>query len=169
MGWSACHVMKTLVAVDGSACTGRLLEWLRDHGWFVDGHRLTMLHVVPAMPHRAAREMMPDVLEEFYDAEARPVWNLVRGFLESNHAKAQFRREIGDAAACIARIAVEEHFELIAMGTHGPCPLTRLILGSVTAKVLATCPTPMLLVPRDVPPSLPQELEIRDVARHAFG
>jgi nucleotide-binding universal stress UspA family protein len=161
--------MKTLVAVDGSACTGRLLEWLRDHGWFDTVHHLTMLHVVQAMPHRLSRSMTPDVLEETYDAEARPVWNLVRGFVESNHAEARFRREVGDAAQWISKIAVEERFELIAMGSHGPCPLTSFLLGSVAAKVLAGCPIPMLLVPRDAVLSTSPETAARDSARHAVG
>jgi nucleotide-binding universal stress UspA family protein len=146
--------MRILVAVDGSACTGRLLEWLRDHDWLSEGRSLTILHIVEALPHRATQSLAPGVLDEIYDAEARPVWNLVRGFLASNHAHAQCRREVGDAARWISMIAEEERFDLVAMGSHGPCPLTSFVLGSVTAKVLATCSTPLLLVRQDaIPPA----------------
>ena len=52
------------------------------------------------------------------------------------------RVEVGDAAHAIVRFAHEEKVSLIMMPTHGYGPFRRLLLGSVTAKVLhdAHCP-----------------------------
>ena len=48
----------------------------------------------------------------------------------------------GDPARMIVEYATEEHVDLIMMPTHGYGPFRRLLLGSVTAKVLhdANCP-----------------------------
>ncbi|MBZ5594713.1 MAG: universal stress protein [Acidobacteriia bacterium] len=50
--------------------------------------------------------------------------------------------EVGDPATLIAEFARSEHADLIMMPTHGYGPFRRLLLGSVTAKVLhdAECP-----------------------------
>jgi nucleotide-binding universal stress UspA family protein len=48
----------------------------------------------------------------------------------------------GDPAATIARLAEEEHVDLIVMGTHGRTGLMRLLMGSVAEAVVrrASCP-----------------------------
>jgi nucleotide-binding universal stress UspA family protein len=52
----------------------------------------------------------------------------------------------------IGRIAVEQHADLIVMGTHGRKGLPRAILGSVAERVIRTSSVPVLTVhgPRDV-------------------
>ena|SRR5919197_2913821 len=52
----------------------------------------------------------------------------------------------GDPGVEIAQAAVEGHFDLIVMGTHGRRLLTRALLGSVANKVLASASVPVLLV-----------------------
>jgi nucleotide-binding universal stress UspA family protein len=47
------------------------------------------------------------------------------------------------------------HSDLLAMGTHGRSGFDRLILGSVTEKVLRKAECPVLVVPGGVPDSLP--------------
>ena len=48
----------------------------------------------------------------------------------------------GDPAATIARLAEEEHVDLIVMGTHGRTGVMRLLMGSVAEAVVrqANCP-----------------------------
>jgi nucleotide-binding universal stress UspA family protein len=52
-----------------------------------------------------------------------------------------YRLADGDPGTTIARIAREEHCDLIVLGTHGRSALSHLLSGSVTQKVLrlATC------------------------------
>jgi nucleotide-binding universal stress UspA family protein len=56
------------------------------------------------------------------------------------HVKRALRE--GDPARTIVEYATEEHIDLIMMPTHGYGPFRRLLLGSITAKVLhdAKCP-----------------------------
>jgi nucleotide-binding universal stress UspA family protein len=50
----------------------------------------------------------------------------------------------GDPAAAIARLAEDEHVELIVMGTHGRTGLLRLLMGSVAESVVRRAPCPVL-------------------------
>ena len=50
----------------------------------------------------------------------------------------------GDPAVAIARLAEEEHADLIVMGTHGRTGLTRLLMGSVAEAVVRRAPCPVL-------------------------
>jgi nucleotide-binding universal stress UspA family protein len=62
---------------------------------------------------------------------------------EFAHLEVERVAELGDAAQVIARFAHAHAVDLIMMPTHGYGPFRRLLLGSVTAKVLhdARCPT----------------------------
>lgn len=59
----------------------------------------------------------------------------------------------GDPASLILEVAEEVGADLIVMGTHGRAGLERLILGSVTDRVLRRAPCPVVAVP---PPSREQ-------------
>ena len=53
---------------------------------------------------------------------------------------------IGDPASTIVDVAKRGKFALIVMGSHGRSALASLVLGSVTAKVIAHCTIPVLVV-----------------------
>jgi nucleotide-binding universal stress UspA family protein len=58
----------------------------------------------------------------------------------------QLRRdEDASAAENIVRTAVEEGADLIVVGSHGRTGISRLMLGSVAAKVVAGSPVPVLV------------------------
>ena len=52
----------------------------------------------------------------------------------------------GDPATEIVRYAVEASFDLIVMGTHGRTGLTKLLIGSVASRVIATARCPVVTV-----------------------
>ncbi len=56
------------------------------------------------------------------------------------------RIEVGEPAETIVRVAREERFDLIAMGTRGLSGFTRLMVGSVLEKVIHDAPCPVLAV-----------------------
>ncbi|MDP1535952.1 MAG: hypothetical protein Q8L95_02040 [Burkholderiales bacterium] len=66
--------MKVLLAVDGSACTKRMLAYVAAHDeWLGARHRYTVLNVVPLMPPRAAVTAARDVIQRYYHDEAERV------------------------------------------------------------------------------------------------
>ncbi|MEW6750642.1 MAG: universal stress protein, partial [Candidatus Latescibacterota bacterium] len=52
----------------------------------------------------------------------------------------------GDAADCIIRQAQEEQVDAVVMGSHGRTGLPRLLVGSVTERVVGLAPCPVLVV-----------------------
>jgi nucleotide-binding universal stress UspA family protein len=61
----------------------------------------------------------------------------------------------GDAAAEILACADTLNPDLLVMGTHGRTGFERLVLGSVTEKVLRKASAPVLTVPRGLPDAVP--------------
>lgn len=104
---------------------------------------IILLHVLPPYREFGAMELasaMTDILAaRRTDAEQR-----IAGFLREELAPHRVRRLLldGDPAREIVDCARREEAGLIVMPTHGYGPFRRLLLGSVTAKVLhdADCP-----------------------------
>jgi nucleotide-binding universal stress UspA family protein len=59
--------------------------------------------------------------------------------------------EEGEAATAIVEHARQMHADLVVMGTHGRRGFDRLLLGSVTERVLRKAPCPVLTVPPHAP------------------
>jgi len=55
--------------------------------------------------------------------------------------------EIGTPTQCINEKAASEDVDMIVMSTHGRTGLEHMMLGSVTEKVVARAPCPVLVVP----------------------
>jgi nucleotide-binding universal stress UspA family protein len=139
--------MKILVPVDGSRFTKRMLAYLTAHDeWLGTLQQYTLLHVPPAVPARAASAVDKQLLKSYYSDEAEKVFKPIRTFLSRQGIEATFVSRPGNPAEVIADAATQGRFDLLIMGSHGHGPLGLLVLGSVTAKVMARCATPVLIV-----------------------
>ena len=58
----------------------------------------------------------------------------------------QTRNVEGPPADAIARVADEEHFDLVVVGTHGRTGMRHFLLGSVAEHVIRTCKVPVMTV-----------------------
>jgi nucleotide-binding universal stress UspA family protein len=104
---------------------------------------IVLLHVLPPYREYGAIEMagaMTEILADRRTAAERDI----AGFLREELAGYRVRRLLleGDPAGEIVDCAHREQAGLIVMPTHGYGPFRRMLLGSVTAKVLhdADCP-----------------------------
>ena len=139
--------MKILVPVDGSAFTKRMLAFLAAHDdWLGSAHQYSLLHVAPAVPARAAAVIDKQVLKSHYADESEAVFKPIRTFFKKQKIEATFTAKVGQAADNIAEVASKGGFDLVMMGSHGHGVLGRLVMGSVTTKVMAHCTTPILIV-----------------------
>lgn len=139
--------MKILIAADGSAYTKRMLAYLAAHDeWLGDKHDYTVLTVVMGVPSRAAAVVDKATLKRYYDEEAEKVLKPIRSFLARQGIRASYVGKVGQAADVIAAHAEAGHFDLLLMGSHGHGNLASLVMGSVAARVMARCKTPLLLV-----------------------
>lgn len=140
--------MKILVAVDGSAYTQRALDYLASHAdWLVRGHQLTLLTVVASVPPGAASMLERKTLQSYYDDQAEEVFAPARQALAAQGIEAEFLAKTGHAAEVIAQTAQAGGYDLMLLGSQGHGTLGKLVLGSVSTKVLANCGVPALLIP----------------------
>jgi len=104
---------------------------------------IILLHVLPPYREFGAVEMASVVTDIVADRR-RDAERRIAGFLSQELAPHRVRRLLldGDPAREIVDFAHREGAGLIAMPTHGYGPFRRMLLGSVTAKVLhdADCP-----------------------------
>jgi nucleotide-binding universal stress UspA family protein len=140
--------MKMLVAVDGSPYTKHMLAYLAAHDEWLGNkkHDFTVVHVVPAVPPRAAAVFAKDTLDAYYHDECEAVFEPIRAFFKQLGIDAQFVTKVGHAADLVAKMADDGKYDLLVMGSHGHGSLSNLVMGSVTTKVIAHCRTPVLLV-----------------------
>ena len=122
-------------------------------GWY--GAAITVMHVhtvsVPLLP------MDPVVAPQAYvpvalsDDERSSVMKAIESFVAGDRASGRRIEPLVEEAlnvpGAIAARAGALRVDLIVMGTHGRTGFSRLVLGSVTEKVLRTAPCPVLCVP----------------------
>lgn len=120
---------------------------------------ITVLHVFPTAPltayapgmpgfepnvlTRADRDQLLEQMKQFIETESVPGIPVDRTIRE------------GDVTREILSQATEMKAQLLAMGTHGRSGFERLLLGSVTEKVLRKASCPVLTVPRRHPDAVP--------------
>ena len=141
-------LQSVLCPVDGSPCSELALrhaaEWCRR-----TGARLVVLSVRPIAPTpalwlttaSALPAEAPDAAERAREALAEDV----RGAVEL--AGVQVEVAEGSIVGEILRVARERAADAIVMGTHGLSGVDRLVLGSVTEKVVRKASCPVLVVP----------------------
>jgi len=140
--------MKILVAADGSPYTKRMLAYLAAHDDWIGSksHEFTVLTVVPAIPPRAASVIDRETLKGYYEEEGEKIFKPVRSFFGKQGLEPKYVCKVGHAAETIAKLAESGDFDLIVMGSHGYGAIGKLVMGSVTTRVLADCGVPVLLV-----------------------
>jgi nucleotide-binding universal stress UspA family protein len=97
-----------------------------------------------------------DVPTEFYGESPETVDRMIekaRGYVNDIKAQAAARNVTaeasvmeGDSALSIAKMASSQNADVICLGSHGRTGLRRLLMGSVTAKVIGLSPCPVLIV-----------------------
>lgn len=140
--------MKILLAVDGSPFTKKMLAYLAAHEELLTAgrHDYTALTVQSALPPRARAALSKEMVDTYYGEESTRVLDPVCKFLAQSGITPNCRAEVGQAGETIAKIAQDEKFDLIIMGTHGHGSLGKLVMGSVSTQVLAHCDVPVMLI-----------------------
>jgi len=104
--------------------------------------------LVVSMPNEASTP-----LGQFIQTRAqRSLEQIVDRLQRAGVTQVRHRMESGEPGSIIVRIANEEHFDLIVMGTHGRQGLERLVMGSVTERVVRQASCPVLTVRADDEP-----------------
>ena len=115
------------------------------------GARIVLLHVVitPVVPYGPSEALAYSSVSDFDEEHFTHQKALLENFLADELKDAPVQRVAlrGDPAQVIARFATDEGCDLIVMPTHAYGPFRRMLLGSVTAKVLHDAHCPVLTGP----------------------
>jgi nucleotide-binding universal stress UspA family protein len=130
-------------ATDGSSTAEQALPYVKSLAQ-TDRSRLVVVHVDEFGVGRGGGYSLYVDEAEVQAAIRRQVADLKREGLDANLKTA---RMMGDAAPMIAEIAKDEGAHLIVVGTRGLGPISGLLLGSVTHRLVQISPCPVLVVP----------------------
>jgi nucleotide-binding universal stress UspA family protein len=146
---------RILVPVDFSSCSYAACDLATKYATTM-GASVELLHVQepPAWQGFVIPELvvsMPDEastsLHEFVETRTqRALDQLMEKLERAGVIHVHHRQEAGEPGAVIVRIAEEERFDLIVMGTHGRKGFERLVMGSVAERVVRHAPCPVLTV-----------------------
>lgn len=139
-----------LLATDGSSASAHAaalaVDLARTHG-----ARLTAVYVVDPYPYMGVGELNPLGLQAYQSAaqtQAAQAHALVEGLCTQGSApvalQARMVEDVAPASGIVAT-AQSEGADLIVLGSHGRSGIARLMLGSVSSKVVAESPVPVLV------------------------
>ncbi|MGO0122000.1 universal stress protein [Desulfothermobacter acidiphilus] len=139
---------KILVPVDGSENSLRALRKGIELARMSKQASLTVLTVVP--PVDPTFEYGPwltrEQVEEAEKKAAEKILAEAEKLLQQEGLQAEKTVLVGDAGQEIADYAAQGRYDLIVMGSRGMTPLKGVFLGSVSTKVLALAPCPVVIV-----------------------
>lgn len=139
--------MRILLAVDGSDTAARaarhaiaLVKALRSTA------DLHVLYANTVMAGVTAIDLGPEALARYLERDARYALRRVRSQLKRAGIAYKEHHVVGDPAESIIRFLESRRCDLAIMGSRGHSALKNAFLGSVAAKVLANCTTPLTVV-----------------------
>jgi nucleotide-binding universal stress UspA family protein len=144
---------KILLATDGSpasANAARLaVDLARTHG-----ARLTAVYVVDPYPYLGIGEANPLGFQAYMSAaheHASQAHGTIKALCAQGTPVDLHLRRVEDMRASegILQAAQEDGSDLIVVGSHGRTGMSRLMLGSIAAKVVAQSPAPVLVARAD--------------------
>ena len=139
--------MKILIPIDGSKYSRTAVDFVASRSTLVGADpELEVLNVQLAIPVRAVRAVGRAAVSSYYTDEAEKVLKPARARLEKAGLEPNVRFTVGTPADEIAAAAERSKADLIVMGSHGRSALKGLLVGSVTASVLAQTKVPMLIL-----------------------
>ena len=139
--------MKVLFASDGSACADRAARFLiTSLDKAIKNLRVTLFYVDAPVLDRVAAALGERRIAEIHQENSDACLKGARRRLKRSGLRFDEMHTAGNAAARIAEYAKAGRYDFVLMGSHGRSALANVLVGSVTARVLAECEVPVLVV-----------------------
>jgi len=139
--------MKVLFASDGSDCSDRAAQYLvKSLRAQVKELRVTLFYVDLPMMDRVAAALGEERVAQIHRENSDECLKGARQKLKRAGVTFTESHTAGNAARCVSEFAQKGKYDLVLMGSHGRSALKNVLLGSVTARVLADCIVPVLVV-----------------------
>jgi nucleotide-binding universal stress UspA family protein len=139
--------MKILVAVDGSEISTRALKFALKLGKQLgDSTQLTIATVDPPLFPGAERKLGETAVRRYHDDNFAHMLGPARKLVKRAAFDVSEVTLVADIAPGLLKIAAKGRHGLLVMGSHGRGAVKGLVLGSISAKVLALSPVPVTIV-----------------------
>ena len=142
--------MKILLAVDNSKFARRSAKFVAEHVALLrDAPEVIVVNAHPKLPYtgRAAAVLGSKAIDAFYREECEAALAVAQKELAKRGIAHENVWIVGDPATEILDYAAKHKVDLIVMGSRGRTDFSRLVMGSISSKVLAASKVPVLLVP----------------------
>lgn len=139
---------KLLLPIDSSSVPDRLVDYLKEFVPALD-YEVTLLNVIPLDRNLVHGDLIGvyDLNREKFEETAAEMLNIVEATLRAAGITNIKKLHVtGDPAQMIVRTAETEDFHLIMMCTHGMGAAKRLLIGSVTNKVVHHSEIPVIVI-----------------------
>lgn len=137
--------IKVLVPADGSAPSQRAAEWVIDHLTAPTGE-VTVLTVLPLERADAAALTAESPRRQMLESEIRANTESAYEALELAGLGCRTVTRFGDPGDEIIALADEGNYDLIVLGRKGRGAVAKLLLGSVSEKVIKGARQPVMVV-----------------------
>ncbi|CAJ95236.1 Universal stress protein, UspA family [Cupriavidus necator] len=133
---------------DGSPYSIRAARRLVSPGLFERPLEVHLVHAFPDISGRAQAYFSKPQIDQWANEAADNAFQAIRPLLKAAHCAVTEHACIGEPAPRIVDVVLACRADVIVMGTHGRGAFLSAVLGSVAARVLASSPVPVLLVPK---------------------
>ncbi|MCA9803052.1 MAG: universal stress protein [Cyanobacteria bacterium HKST-UBA02] len=145
--------MKVLIALDGSPCSKKAVEFAADRAWHADDSFL-VLSVLEPMPHELGygdADLEAEALAEraaHREADCETLVDEAREILAAKHPELKIDKKVvrGLAVDTIISMAEQLGIGLIIVGSHGRKGLEKFLVGSVAERILHQAPCAVEIV-----------------------
>jgi nucleotide-binding universal stress UspA family protein len=141
-------VRRILVPIDFSDASEGALDHAKEIA-LTYGAELNLLHVVeqPFYPSAYGMDPISFPTQEVVDRVEKQLGEMARTEIGYEHVMVD--ATVGDPASTILDYVDENEIDLVVLATHGRTGLDRMLLGSVTERVLRRSPSPVFVVKPD--------------------
>lgn len=130
------EITKLLVPVDGSRQAEKALEYAIQLCQHFKGAKMTILHVEEGQLFRLEPKYAQEVGQKI----------LQQASVKAKEIDCDIRLEFGNAARIIVKVAKQQDYDLIVLGSRGISSVKRFLLGSVSADVSMHAQRSVLIV-----------------------
>lgn len=139
--------MKILLAVDDSAVGAAVVRHVAKLAKALKAPpQLHVLTVVPRLSKAAEKEFGKAGPGRYYDAQSEAALQPLRAALGRTKLPVREHAAIGDIVPTVLEQAKAVKADMVVIGSHGKGALKSLLVGSVTQKLVALSPVPVLVV-----------------------
>ena len=139
--------MRILLPIDGSSFSKAVIAFVASRDTLLlKQPDVELLNVQYPVPPRAARYAGKELVVSYQQSEANRIIKPALATLKRAGLRARAKYVVGSPGSEVGKIAAADAVDLIVMGSHGHTGFKKLLFGSVTKAVLASCDTPLLVL-----------------------